>query len=411
MMSLSQQMSLQFQTETVCKNDFLEELAHFKEHGAPTRIETLEGVDYYTNEYWTSRQRQANRLHEISYRACFKPQLPRFFIERLTQPGEVVYDPFMGRGTTLLEAALLDRIPNGNDTNPLSSALVEPRLRPPALEQIEARLGAIPWNQFKDHSCKELLTFYHPETLAKLEGLREWLIARRKTGDWDPVDAWIRMVAINRLTGHSAGFFSVYTLPPNQAVTVDRQKRINEKRQQTPPLRDVPKIILKKSKSLLSQAAPCCESYILSTAQSNHTPEIPDQSVSLTVTSPPFLDIVNYEGDNWLRCWFLGANPQEVKIAGHKKVEQWQAFIHESLRELARVTKPGGHIAFEVGEVRNGSVKLELNVIAACEGLPLEALGVMINQQEFTKTSNCWGVSNNQSGTNSNRIILLRKTS
>ncbi|MEQ1867469.1 MAG: hypothetical protein ABL996_22765, partial [Micropepsaceae bacterium] len=32
-------------------------------------------------------------LHEVSYRACFKPQLPRFFIERLTHPGEVVYDP------------------------------------------------------------------------------------------------------------------------------------------------------------------------------------------------------------------------------------------------------------------------------------------------------------------------------
>ena len=53
----------------------------------------------------TARQRQASSLQEISYRACFKPQLPRFFIERLTQPGEVVYDPFMGRGTTVVEAA------------------------------------------------------------------------------------------------------------------------------------------------------------------------------------------------------------------------------------------------------------------------------------------------------------------
>src|SRR5437868_6927339 len=54
-------------------------------------------VDYFINEFWTAKQRAANSLHEVSYRACFKPQLPRFFIERLTQPGEVVYDPFMGR--------------------------------------------------------------------------------------------------------------------------------------------------------------------------------------------------------------------------------------------------------------------------------------------------------------------------
>ena len=57
-------------------------------------------VPTYVNEFWTARQRQASSLQEISYRACFKPQLPRFFIERLTQPGDIVYDPFMGRGTT-----------------------------------------------------------------------------------------------------------------------------------------------------------------------------------------------------------------------------------------------------------------------------------------------------------------------
>jgi DNA modification methylase len=64
----------------------------------------------------------------VSYRACFKPQLPRFFIERLTQAGGIVYDPFMGRGTTLIEAALMGRRPYGCDVNPLSAVLGEPHL-------------------------------------------------------------------------------------------------------------------------------------------------------------------------------------------------------------------------------------------------------------------------------------------
>src|SRR3970040_2166987 len=64
-------------------------------------------VPIYVTEFWTSKQRQASSLHEVSYRACFKPQLPRFFIERHTSPGNIVYDPFMGRGTTVIEAALL----------------------------------------------------------------------------------------------------------------------------------------------------------------------------------------------------------------------------------------------------------------------------------------------------------------
>ena len=41
-------------------------------------------VPWYSNEFWTAGQRQASSIHEISYRACFKPQLPRFFIGLLT---------------------------------------------------------------------------------------------------------------------------------------------------------------------------------------------------------------------------------------------------------------------------------------------------------------------------------------
>ena len=61
-------------------------------------------VPVYEQEFWTSRQRQASSIHEVSYRACFKPQLPAYFIERMSAPGDVIYDPFSGRGTTAIEA-------------------------------------------------------------------------------------------------------------------------------------------------------------------------------------------------------------------------------------------------------------------------------------------------------------------
>ena len=218
------------------------------------------------------------------------------------------------------------------------------------------------------------------------------------------------MVALNRLTGHSTGFFSVYTLPPNQAVSVKSQEKINLRRKQAPPLRDVPSLIAKKSKSLLSQGAPDAPRSKLATCRSDDTPEIPDGVVSLTVTSPPFLDVVNYEIDNWMRCWFLGIDPVAVKIDQFRNLQEWQGFISSTLAELARVTCPGGHVAFEVGEVRNGTILLEKSIVAAAEGLPFQVLGVMVNQQAFTKTSNCWGVSNNTSGTNSNRIVLFRRS-
>ena len=393
--------------------NLVSKITAFDEFGSTTQIENKNGIKYFTNEFWTSKQRQGNRLHEVSYRACFKPQLPRFFIERLTSAGDIVYDPFMGRGTTLLESALMGRIPYGNDANPLSRALIAPRLSPPTLAQVLDRLDEIPWDTFQGHEIDELLTFYHPQTLACIEGLRSWLISRQENDTIDDIDGWIRMVAINRLTGHSSGFFSVYTLPPNQAVTIERQKIINMKRAQTPPLRDVPNIIAKKSRSLLSQyhKQVLGSEYKTLSSPSDKTPKIPSDSVALTVTSPPFLDIVNYEADNWLRCWFIGVDPKKVNISQHRKIEDWQIFIQKTLTELARVTRDSGYIAFEVGEVRNGSIRLEDNVIAAAQGLPLTVVGVMINQQDFTKTSNCWGVSNNKSGTNSNRIVIFKKQS
>src|SRR5579864_6047013 len=127
----------------------VKDLEAFREFGQPTRKVvtrfvsadgSMREVPTFVNEFWTARQRQASSLHEVSYRACFKPQLPRFFIERLTAPGDIVYDPFMGRGTTPLEAALLGRVPIGNDINPLSLIMTRPRLSPPTLAQVEQRL-------------------------------------------------------------------------------------------------------------------------------------------------------------------------------------------------------------------------------------------------------------------------------
>ena len=375
--------------------------------GAETTLDG--GVPRITGEFWTARQRQAMRLHEVSYRACFKPQLPAFFIERLTKPGEAVYDPFMGRGTTPIEAARLGRTPLGNDINPLSRLLCAPRLNTPALPDIQKRLAKIPWDDFQDFERKDLLAFYHPRTLAAIEGLRRWLMQREKGGTLDDIDAWIRMVAINRLTGQSAGFFSVYTLPPNQAVSVESQRKINARRAQTPPLRDVPALIWKKSRVLLADGGIQAKNARLFTCPAGSTPDIADGSVALTVTSPPFLDVVQYAADNWLRCWFAGLDAEALAITQSRSVDEWQAFTHRTLAELARLTRAGGFVAYEVGEVRRGALRLEESVLAAAAGLPLQPLAVLINRQHFTKTAHCWGVANNASGTNSNRIVLFQR--
>ena len=384
-------------------------LRHFDwADGRTVPLETL------TGQFWTSRQRQGNTLHGVPYRACFKPQLPQFFIERLTAPGQVVYDPFMGRGTTLLEAALLGRVPRGCDANPLSEMLLRPRLAPPLQTDVAQRLREINLDGAGD--CPgELLVFYEGETLRELCALRQYLLSREGVGALDAVDRWIRMVTATILTGHSSGHLSVYTLPPNMAVSVERQRKINSTRGQSPPRRELMPRILKKSQALLrdcdprvrKQLALVLAASVVSTESSTRpTSLIATASVDLAVTSPPFLDEVDYAREHWLRWWFCGIDSEHVSLTIEKRVDAWQDAMTVALTDLYRVLRPGGYVAFEVGEVRRGTVRLEDRVIPAMVAAGLEPVIVVINAQRFTKTAHIGGVSNNQKGTNTNRIVL-----
>lgn len=196
----------------------------------------------YVNEYWTAAQRQTSSIHEISYRACFKPQLPAFFIKWLSGEGDTVYDPFGGRGTTAIEAALLKRRVISNDANPLSRILTEPRLHIPAMDEIARRLEEI---ETGGDECADidLSMFYHPKTEAEIVSLRDYLADRRLDGTEDAVDRWIRMVATNRLTGHSRGFSRYIRCPRTRRY----RRRARERSTRSGPRR--PSTGIRKSSS------------------------------------------------------------------------------------------------------------------------------------------------------------------
>lgn len=390
-----------------------------------TRGLTTERLDVYgiqvsrtCGEFWTSRQRQGSSLHEVSYRGCFKPQLPAYFINLFSRSGDRVYDPFSGRGTTVIEAGLLGRAVAANDINPLSLILTRPRFFLPDPAEVKSRLGMIPVDTGV-HAEIDLSMFFHPKTEAEIVSLRTYLLGREREGALDDVDQWIRMVATNRLTGHSSGFFSVYTLPPNQAVSPERQVRINEKRNQVPGYRDTRALIWRKTLSLLKGVSEAQrerlrragEGGIFVSRDSRQTPEIGDRTVQLTVTSPPFLDVVQYSSDNWLRCWFNGLDPGRIEkdITVTRSLSEWRRVMQQTFYELFRITTKGGVVAFEVGEVRKGTVRLDEAVVPLGVRAGFSCDGIIVNLQHFTKTSHIWGVGNNSDGTNTNRIVVFRK--
>ena len=368
-------------------------------------------IPVYKGEFWTSKQRQAHSIHEVSYRGCYKPQLPAFFIQRFCRRDDIVFDPFMGRGTTLIEAQLHGCRAIGNDINPLGKILTEPRLCPPTMMEIYKRLANIDLH-YAGPINEKLLVFFHLDTLKELYAWRLYFKHRVDDNTYDRTDAWLRMVACNRLTGHSPGFFSVYTLPPNQAASVKSQQRINDRKKQRPEYRDTRKLIMKKSKQLLRDPLPKHfhrADHSLYCLSADEMTSIPSQSVKLVVTSPPFLDNINYLQDNWLRMWFCDIQIPTNNVWQFHNLADWLEKMTTTFVELRRLLTDDGTIAFEVGEMRKGRLRLEEEVARAAVRAGLFPECIMINSQRFTKTSNCWGVTNNTSGTNTNRIVVLRK--
>jgi hypothetical protein len=303
-----------------------------------------------------------------------------------------------------------------NDINPLSVLLSKPRFFPPSLEELMNRLNIIPIDENEDAEI-DLSMFFHPKTEAEIVSIKNYLTERRASGTEDDIDRWIRMVATNRLTGHSKGFFSVYTLPPNQAVSADSQRKINVKMQQTPEQRDTRVIIFKKSKTLLSDMTMldrqklqlAGETARFLTTDARETKMIAANSIQLTVTSPPFLDVVDYVQDNWLRCWFndLDAAEAAKTITMARTLEDWSAVMFGAFRELYRITKPRGFVAFEVGEVRNNKIRLDEYVVPLGIKAGFSCIGIIKNEHHSSFSTTKHNAENLDLA--QDNIVLFRK--
>ncbi len=78
-----------------------------------------------------------------SFPAKFPPQLPRKFINGLTENNDVVLDPMGGSGTTILEALLAHRNGIGFDIDPLAIKIANTKLTPQSVEKIEDSIQQI----------------------------------------------------------------------------------------------------------------------------------------------------------------------------------------------------------------------------------------------------------------------------
>jgi len=381
--------------------------------------EQMDGYERITGEFWTARQRQMNPLHyAVSYRASFKPELPSYFITSyLGDPSsDLVLDPFAGRGTTILQANLQGFTGYSNDISPLSERIARPKTRPVSIKDVQLVLEELDLSGGCDMSDYERFApFYHSETYREIMLLREYLRDNRSDAD-----CFVEMTALSRLHGHSEGFFSVYSFP-QISVSSQAQARINAKRGQVPCYKPIKPRIMRKAKSLLSglsseemsRLRETSERNVFTCHDSRDMKTIPNGVIALIVTSPPFLNKVDYVLDNWLEYWFLGIDCESMRsrVVQTDNLEEWSDFMRDSLAEMRRVLQIGGTAAVEVGDIRygRGAVNLDEIVASLAQDVGLVVKEVLINSQKFTKLANCFKVENMKKGTNTNRIVVLQK--
>jgi len=310
-----------------------------------------------------------------SYLASFPAALAHAFIARYSRPGDVVLDPFSGRGTVPLQAAAEGRIGAGNDLNPfawcLTAAKVEPATGPEARTRLTAlrlayRTSAPEWRELADRMQAdpaaggrepvpaEVALAFHAETFAQVLFLRASLRLE------DRVDRFLAAATTGILHGKSPSYLS--TLMPNTFSMAPRYVRDYAARTAfSSPPRDAFDLLEAKVRRLLRDGLPASSGIALlgdardagrRTRDALRAAGLPDRA-RLVVTSPPYLRVVKYGYYNWLRTWFLRLDGAEIDRSlddAHHRAP-YLAFMREVLHGLRPVLADDAVVVLVIGDV------------------------------------------------------------
>jgi len=117
--------------------------------------------------------------HLYRYPGQFVPQIPRFLIEKFSKKYDLVLDPFCGSGTTLVEANLLHRNSYGIDVHPLARLVTKVKTRKISMSNDElikiTNINVIDDFDENNEECKKFKYNYlfNPENLMQLLKIRK----------------------------------------------------------------------------------------------------------------------------------------------------------------------------------------------------------------------------------------------
>lgn len=313
-----------------------------------------------------------HRFHSLCpYFAMFPESFAERWIAELTSPGDVVLDPFSGRGTTPFQAILMDRQAIAGDINPVAFCLTRAKTNAPAaasllrrITQLERCFDPSQWAE----PAEALPEFFHHayarSTLVQLLYLRDSLGWRRSD-----VDCMLAALVLGVLHGESSKsrFYLSNQMPRTISTKPAYSVRFWKARGLAAPVRDVFGILRSRVRFRYESERPARKATVVEGdfRQLPHLLRQHEAPIRLAVTSPPYLDITNFEEDQWLRLWFLGGPPRvtyrEVsKDDRHDVPSSYWRLIADMWRVLGCLLAKDSHVV-----IRMGGKRLEADAVVA----------------------------------------------
>lgn len=320
---------------------------------------------------WSRKQnKRFSKIHGVaSYLAMFCPALPEYFINKYTEENDLVMDNFSGRGTTCLVSREKNRRFVGTDLNPYACVLT--RFKSSKLsknkvlkriDNFEKEYENIKENKNFNYNI-ELLNFYSKSTLHQLCFLREKI--GQKWNKLSMTDNAILAIALGLMHGpmRKNGDTMYFSVSMPNAISMSPnyvKKYVKEKKLKKPNINIFEKIKERLERIYDQILEENYDSKFWYFDATKDNKDIHNNSVKLVVTSPPYLNIVNYTNSNWLKLWLLGFERNElskkIKLSDKLNFENYCLFMKKYLNNIYPKLEEKAKVCLVVGDVHNNEL-------------------------------------------------------
>ena len=294
------------------------------------------------------------------YYAMFPSAFSDDIVSRYTDPGDVVLDPFAGRGTAIYSAVTRGRRAFGVEINPVGYVYANAKLHPARRGAVERRLEDLCDDAMdRRREVSDLPEFhrwcFHRRTM-------EFLLAARSSLRWqaDAVDRVLMALILVSLHGRRGESLS-NQMRQTTAMSPDYCVRWWRDRDLPAPAVDVRSFFLGRIRWRYARGESEVSGGRVSLGDSRTVLQRVTVrgglggSVKLLLTSPPYHNVTNYYLDQWLRLWLLGGpelpKAEEGRRYGGKFAgrERFEALIGEVFRKCAPMLRPDGVVYVRTG--------------------------------------------------------------